>query len=120
MKNKYRSKFEQDAAVILKGLCTYETHKVPYTVHRNYIPDFIGKKGNVEVFVEAKGFFRVGDTQKYKAIRDCLKFSQQLVFLLYNPDKKIRKGAKMSMSEWCDKEGLKWYTLWDIKNAFKS
>ena len=70
--------------------------------------------------MEAKGFFRVGDTQKYKAIRDCLNASQQLVFLLYKPDKKIRKGAKLSMSEWCDKEGLKWYTLWDIKNAFKS
>jgi hypothetical protein len=40
---------------------------------------------------------------------------QELVFVLYNENKKIRKGAKMTMSEWCDKEGFKWFTLDTIK-----
>ena len=68
--------------------------------------------------MEAKGFFRVGDTQKYKAIRDSLPKKKQLVFLLYNPNKKLRKGSKMTMAEWCEKEKFKWYTLEDITDAF--
>ena len=38
-------------------------------------------------------------------------FEQELVFVLMQPNKKIRKGAKMTMSQWCDKEGLLWYTI---------
>ena len=75
-------------------------------------------KNKIDILVEAKGYFRVGDTQKYKAIRDSLPKKRQLVFLLYNPNKKLRKGSKMNMSEWCEKEGFKWYTLEDITDAF--
>ena len=117
---KYRNKFEEEAAGVLGDLCTYESKKVPYTVHRNYIPDFIGvsKLTGDEVLVEAKGYFRVGDIQKYKAIRDSLNSHQRLVFLLYSPTKKIRKGSNMDMSQWCDKENMKWFTMKDIRNAF--
>ena len=34
-----------------------------------------------------------------------------MVFLLSDPNKKVRKGAKMTMGQWCDKEGLKHFTL---------
>jgi len=34
-----------------------------------------------------------------------------LFFVLMSPNKKIRKGAKMTMSEWCDKEGILWYNI---------
>tara|TARA_B100001167_G_C16722107_1_gene281698 strand:- start:449 stop:814 length:366 start_codon:yes stop_codon:yes gene_type:complete len=117
---KYRNKFEAQAAEVLKDLCGYETKKIPYTIHRNYIPDFVGMKGKFEILIEAKGFFRVGDVQKYKAIRDSLPKKKQLVFLLYNPNKKLRKGSKMNMAEWCDKEGLKWYTLENIVDVFNN
>jgi hypothetical protein len=63
------------------------------------------------MLVECKGFFREGDTLKYKSIRDCLEEDQELVFLLSDPNKKVRKGAKMTMGQWCDKEGLKHFTL---------
>ena len=114
----YRNKFEAQAAEVLGDLCGYETKKVPYTTHRSYIPDFVGPKGDIEILIEAKGFFRVGDVQKYKAIRDCLTKKQQLVFLLYNPKKKLRKGSKMTMAEWCIKENFSWYTLENIANVF--
>ena len=68
--------------------------------------------------VEAKGYFRVGDIQKYKAIRDCLSDTQELVFLLYNPTKRVRKGGKLNMKQWCEKEGFRNYTLGDIIDAF--
>ena len=115
---KYRNKFEAQIAEVLGDLCSYESKQIPYIVNRMYIPDFIGMKGKFEILVEAKGYFRVGDIQKYKAIRDSLPKKKQLVFLLYNPDKKVRKGSKMNMAEWCEQENMKWYTLENIKDAF--
>lgn len=123
MKTKpYRNKFEKSTAEVLKGLCEYEPEKIPYTVFRNYVPDFVGKdKTGKKILVEAKGFFRVGDVQKYKAIRDSLiNFNCELIFVLYSPKKKLRKGSKMNMSEWCTKEGFRWFTVEDVVNAFTS
>lgn len=111
---KYRNNFEKQTGLILGIAYEYESLKLPYVVHRNYIPDFI--KGNT--LIECKGFFRVGDTQKYTSIRDCL-YPQgyELVFVLHNPLKKVRKRGKINMAQWCEKEKFKWYTLENIKNV---
>tara|TARA_R100001594_G_scaffold14288_2_gene30366 strand:- start:1669 stop:2055 length:387 start_codon:yes stop_codon:yes gene_type:complete len=126
-KNKYRNKFEEDVANKLDDMgvySEYEKYKLPYIIKKNYIPDFVFthsvKEGYVEILLESKGFFRVGDTQKYKAIRDCLDKDQRLFFVLYNPNKKVRKGGNISMSEWCDKEGIGWCTLEELFNVFAS
>jgi hypothetical protein len=42
----------------------------------------------------------------------------ELIFVLYNPNKKLRKGSKMNMGEWCTKEGLKWFTVENVRDAF--
>ncbi len=119
-KTKYKSKFEGSVAEVLTDLCTYEPFRIPYVVHHKYTPDFVGrnKRRKLDIIVEAKGFFRPRDTQKYKAIRDTINQDQKLVFLLQNPKKIVKKGAKMTMAEWCEKEGLEWYTLDNIKDAF--
>ena len=101
---KYRNNFESDVGDELVGW-SYEPYHIPYIIKRKYIPDFT--KGNM--LVECKGFFRAGDTQKYKAIRDSL-YSQELVFVFTNSNKKVRKGSKLTMGEWCDKEGFRWFT----------
>jgi hypothetical protein len=76
--------------------------------HRKYKPDFVDKKtGDV---IETKGFFRSGDTQKYTAIRDMIT-PTKLVFVLSDPNKKVRKGSKITMGQWCAKEGFDFYTL---------
>jgi hypothetical protein len=107
-RSKFRSLFEKDVAKLLKGF-QYEPFTIPYTIHRNYRPDFVhSKSGTV---VECKGFFREGDTKKYTSIRDSLPKHQRLVFVLMHPNKKIRKGAMMTMAQWCDKEGIMWYTI---------
>lgn len=107
-RSKFRSLFEKDVSKLLKGF-QYEPFTIPYTIHRNYRPDFVhSKSGTV---VECKGFFREGDTKKYTSIRDSLPKHQRLVFVLMHPNNKIRKGAKMTMAQWCDKEGIKWYSL---------
>ena len=107
-KSVFRSKFEETVAKVLRGF-EYEPITIPYTVHRNYRPDFVhATSGTV---VECKGFFREGDTKKYTSVRDSLPKGQKLVFVLMHPNKKIRRGAKMTMAEWCDKEGIMWYTI---------
>ena len=107
-KSLFRSKFEENVAKVLRGF-EYEPFTIPYVIHRNYRPDFVhAASGTV---VECKGFFREGDTKKYTSVRDSLPEGQQLVFVLMHPNKKIRRGAKMTMAEWCDKEGIMWYTI---------
>ena len=104
----FRSKFEKDVSQHLQGFL-YEPFTVPYTIHRNYKPDFVHEATGT--LVECKGFFRDGDTKKYKSVRDSLPENQRLVFVLMHPNKKIRKGATMTMAEWCDKEEIMWYTI---------
>jgi len=107
-KSVFRSKFEENVAKVLRGF-EYEPVTIPYVINRNYRPDFVhAATGTV---VECKGFFREGDTKKYTSVRDSLPEGQQLVFVLMHPNKKIRRGAKMTMAEWCDKEGIMWYTI---------
>lgn len=105
---KFRSTFEEDVAKILKDF-SYEPFTVPYTISRSYRPDFVDPSG--AYLIECKGYFRDGDTKKYTSIRDSLPEGQELIFVLMSPNKKIRKGAKMTMSEWCDKEGILWYNI---------
>jgi hypothetical protein len=107
-KSRFRSTFEDDVSKVLKEF-DYEPFTIPYTISRSYRPDFVDSSGLF--LVECKGYFRDGDTKKYTSIRDSLPEGQELVFVLMQPNKKIRKGAKMTMSEWCDKEGLLWYTI---------
>ena len=107
-KSAFRSTFEEDVSKILKGF-DYEPFTVPYVIERSYRPDFVHNASGT--LVECKEYFRDGDTKKYTSIRDSLPTGQQLVFVLMQPNKKIRKGAKMTMSQWCDKEGILWYTL---------
>lgn len=105
----FRSNFEADVNQQLKSQgFEYESNKYAYQVPRVYTPDFIHSSG---LLVECKGFFREGDTQKYKAIKDCLPKENELVFVLMKPNQKVRKGAKLTMGGWCEKHGLKWYSL---------
>jgi len=113
---KYRSGLEENFAnSVPLGAFEFEPFKVPYQTQRHYIPDFVF---NGDVLIECKGYFRVGDTQKYKAIRDCLK-SGELIFFLSDPSKRLRKGAKMNMGQWCEKEGFKHYSMNTIDNLLK-
>jgi|DEB0MinimDraft_12_1074336.scaffolds.fasta_scaffold09871_3 hypothetical protein len=113
---KYRSGLEKKFADALPSkFMDYEPYDVPYTTFRNYKPDFVYKD---IVLIECKGFFRVGDTQKYKAIRDMMNAADteasqyaELIFVLSNPHTKVRKGGKITMGQWCVKEGFKHYTL---------
>jgi len=107
-KPKFRSGLEKTfAALYPKEDFDYEPYDIPYITKRKYKPDFVHKPTGK--MIECKGFFRQGDTLKYKAIRDCS--DKELIFVLSDPFKKVRKGAKITMSQWCDKEGFKYFTV---------
>ena len=108
MKRAFRSGLEKDLSEKLDGQYKFEPYDLPYTVHKKYLPDFVHE--DKAILIECKGFFRVGDTQKYTAIRDSMP-EWELVFVLSNPSKKVRKGGKITMGEWCDKEGILWYNI---------
>lgn len=114
-RHKYRSNLEQRVGVTLGDSWGYEDSKLLYEVAHSYTPDFTFQlDDHSRIWVEVKGFFRPGDTQKYKAIRDELKHIKQavstdFVFFLQSPRKPVRKGAKLTMADWCEKEGMKWF-----------
>ena len=111
----YRSGLEKKFAELTpRGMFKFEPYTVPYTIHRNYKPDFVFDN----YLIECKGYFRVGDTQKYTSIRDSLA-GQELIFVLSDPNKKLRKGAKMTMGQWCDKENFQHFTLQTIDDLLK-
>ena len=105
----FRSKLEAMVSSLLGPEWLYEPFRLSYITNHKYTPDFVSTEGEKQILVEVKGFFRPGDTQKYKAIRDSLEPHQELVFFLSSPFKKVRKGAMLTMAQWCEKEGLKWF-----------
>lgn len=112
---RYRSKLEGKVALLLGEEWEYEKVRVDYTMHRKYTPDFT--KG--DIYVEVKGFFRPGDQAKYIAIKEALdEEGKELVFIFSNPNKPVRKGAKLTHGKWCDKVGVRYFRACDAKEAF--
>ena len=108
----FRSTFEYEVSQKLQPCgFSYEPTSIPYNVPRMYTPDFVFDEGSFTVYVECKGYFRAGDTQKYKAISKSLSWTEELVFVLMKPNQKVSKTTKLTMSEWCDKHSIKWYTI---------
>ncbi len=109
---KYRSKLEKECHELLGKDWHYEPHRIAYIVRRNYTPDFVKGK----YYIEVKGFFRVGDTQKYKAIAEQLRAEgKHLVFLMPQPDKRTRKGGKITYRDWCAKNDIAIFSTKEIK-----
>ena len=92
--------------------------KLYYTVTSGYEPDFVvWNDDGTTTYVEAKGRFRdATEARKYRAVRDSLKPTEELVFIFQNPNvampntSKRRDGTKYSISEWADKYNFTWYT----------
>lgn len=106
-KDPYRSGLERTFATNVAGCgFEFEPTSLPYTMHRRYVPDFV--KG--DVLIECKGFFRAGDTLKYKSVRESYP-DRELIFVLSDPYKKVRKGSKLCMGQWCFKEGFAYFTV---------
>ena len=89
-----------------------------YSIESRYEPDWVvWNDDGTTTYVEAKGRFRdATEARKYRAVRDSLKPTEELVFIFQNPSVampnagKRRDGTKHSISEWADKYDFTWYT----------
>ena len=100
----FRSEFERDVATQLQPFgFSYEPFQVPYRIERKYTPDFVYQHNGRTYLIECKGYFRAGDTQKYRSIKNCLTENEELIFVLMKPNQKVSKSTKNTMAEWCDK-----------------
>ena len=113
----FRSEFERDVAKQLQPFgFSYEPFQVPYEIPRKYTPDFVYEDNRGWTYlIECKGYFRAGDTQKYKAISKSLPWTQELIFVLMKPNQKVSKSTKLTMAEWCDKHEILWYNIDTLK-----
>ena len=113
----FRSEFEKDVATQLQPFgFSYEPFQVPYEIPRKYTPDCVYEDNRGRGYlIECKGYFRAGDTQKYKAISKSLPWTQELIFVLMKPNQKVSKSTKLTMAEWCDKHDILWYTIDTLK-----
>jgi len=113
---KYRSKLEKKVSLLLGEDWKYEADKISYTMYRTYTPDFT--KGNK--VVEVKGFFRPGDQAKYLAIRDSLKLDgKELIFIFPNPNKPVRRGAKLTHKLWCERHEFRCLSVAQLTGSTK-
>lgn len=108
---KYRSKLEKVVAEALGKSWDYEPFMLEYTQVKGYLPDF----GNNRVIVEVKGFFRPGDISKYKAVAKAASVQGYYFCMVFaDPNKPVRKGAKLTMAQWAMKNEISWYGVGNI------
>lgn len=105
----YRSGLEKTNADYLKDLgvdVKYEdpNSKLEWTDPRvkTYTPDFVLPNG---IIIETKGRFTLEDRNKHIFIK-AQHPELDIRFVFTNPRSKLRKGAKSSYADWCEKHGF--------------
>ena len=106
----YRSVLEVKLSDYLKELKIdfgYECIKIEWDdlAYRTYTPDFVLPNG---IIIETKGIFTAGDRRKHLAIKKQHP-KLDIRFVFENHRRKLRKGAKSTYGEWCDKHGVMCY-----------
>ncbi len=101
-----RNPFERGLAAQIKkhGVSfEYETLKIPYSLHCQYIPDFILSNG---VILEGKG--RLDTESKRKMIAVKKQHPElDIRFVFYDAHRKI-SGTKQTHAQWAEKNGFLW------------
>ena len=114
--NEFRSGFENDVSKQLQPYgFSYEPWQIDYKIERKYTPDFVYERGGRTYLIECKGYFRSGDTQKYRSIAKCIPETHELIFVLMKPNQKVSKNTKNTMAQWCDKNNILWYNIDTLK-----
>jgi len=110
IKHGYRSGLEHKLSIYLDALkhkYLYEYTKIEWEdlSYRTYTPDFILNNG---IIIETKGRFLAIDRRKHLAIKRQHP-RLDIRFIFTNSKAKLRKGAKSSYGQWCDKYGFRYY-----------
>ena len=111
----YRSRYEATLSTQMGG-CDYEPFSHPYTIEKEYTPDWVRKDG--KVWFEAKAYFRTSDdARRYTFIAKQVPKGVTLVFIFKDPNKPMpgarkrkRCGTRYSVSEWAARQDIPWCT----------
>lgn len=115
LEKKSRSGLEDKARLILhkhKIQHEYEpkdgklTYEIPATKHK-YNPDLVIDG----VIYEIKGYW----TDREKMVHVKNSNPDREIIMVFQKDQPIRKGAKTTYTQWCDKKGLKWMMFADFE-----
>lgn len=97
--------------------CHYHPDKIQYTIEKKYEPDWVYKKGDKTIYIEAKGRFRdMEEAAKYKWVRMSLKSNEELVFLFMKPQLALpharprKDGTKRTHAEWAEAQDFRWFS----------
>lgn len=117
---KFRNKFEDKLGddLTTRGIVYgYESLQIEYTQVRKYKPDFIikSKDGTRQIIVEAKGLFEAEDRRKHLDVKR--QHPDYDIRFVFYADYKLRKGAKSTYSQWCEKNGFQ-YAIKEIPDSW--
>ena len=103
----YRSGLEKKLADYLSILLVkyeYESVKIEWEdlSYRTYTPDFILTNG---IIIETKGMFTAMDRRKHLAIKKQHP-KLDIRFIFENHKRRLRKGAKSTYGQWCERYGF--------------
>jgi|TARA_B100000214_G_scaffold364017_1_gene330131 hypothetical protein len=106
----YRSGLEIKISDLLKEQRVkfkYEPFKIEWEdlAYRTYTPDFVLFNG---VIIETKGQFTASDRRKHLAIKKQHP-KLDIRFVFENSRRKLRKGAKSTYGEWCERYDFIYY-----------
>lgn len=118
IKHGYRSGLEHivlDSLKDRKCNAQYEWFKIEWEdlAYRKYTPDFLLPNG---IIIETKGRFTPADRMKHLAIQKQHK-DLDIRFVFSNSKSKLRKGAKTTYADWCEKHGFL-YADKDVPDAW--
>jgi len=108
----YRSGLEVQIARQLEEagiMFAYEAIKISYVIPESshvYTPDhlIVREDGSI-LIIETKGIFELADRKKHLWIKEQHP-ELDLRFVFQNANAKLRKGAKSTYGEWCEKNGF--------------
>jgi hypothetical protein len=108
--HRFRSKLEAAVWGKIEAVqpgAQFESLKLPYTLTHTYTPDIILPNG---VILEVKGrFIQKGHDCRPKMLAVKAAFPDlDIRFVLQNPGLSVTPRAKLTHSEWCDKNGFPW------------
>ena len=107
LRHGYRSGLEhtvRDSLKDRKCSAKYECFKIEWEdlSYRKYTPDFLLPNG---IIIETKGRFTPADRMKHLAIKKQHP-NLDIRFVFSNSRSKLRKGAKTTYADWCEKHGF--------------
>ena len=105
----YRSGLEKKVAdhlTFLNVKYTYEKIKIEWEdlAYRTYTPDFVLDNG---IIIETKGMFTAMDRRKHLSIKKQHP-KLNIRFIFENSNRRLRKGAKSTYAQWCNRYGFEY------------